>query len=245
MEVEDFKPVGETGEVIVSPEEEMTFSLKRWVSAEPSQFTLAPNEHKFVSFVINVPQNAEPGGKYGSILASTVGVSGADITGAAIAQKLGALVLLTVSGEVTESLGVKDFSAPDFSEYGPIPFTIRFENEGTVHVRPRGFVTIFDWRDNKVADVEFSQQNVIPGAVRKVETSWDKKWLFGRFSATLIGSYGTSNIPLRPPVIIFWVFPWKIMLGVALGLILIITYFVKTKNRWRAALRILLRGERY
>ena len=244
MEAEDFKAVGEVGEVVVAPEEEMTYSLKRWVQTDPTEFILGPGEQKFVTFTISVPENAEPGGKYGSVLASTLGVSGPDITGAAIAQKLGALVLLRVSGEVTESLTVKDFTVPDFLEHGPVPFTIRFENQGTVHVRPRGFVTVFDWRGRKVTDIEFPQQNVIPGAVRKIEARWDKKWLFGRYSATLVGSYGAANTPLKPPVVFFWVFPWKVMLGVFLVLLLIGTYFVKTRRRWRMALRILLKGEK-
>ncbi len=243
MEVEDFSPMGELGEVIVAPEEEMTYSLKRWVTTEPNEFTLEPREQRFINFTINIPDNAEPGGKYGSILASTVGVAGPDITGASIAQKVGALVLLTVSGEVEENLIVKEFTVPDFSEYGPVPFSIRFENTGTVHIRPRGFVTVFDWRGNKIVDIEFPQQNVIPGAIRKTEVSWDKKWLIGRYTSTLIGSYGTANLPLKPPVVVFWVFPWKMALGISLGLMAVITYFVKTRRRWRTALRVLIKGE--
>jgi len=243
MEVEDFRAIGEAGQVIVAPEEEITYSLKRWVKTEPTEFTLEPGEQKFVDFEISVPENAEPGGKYGSILASTAGIIGGEITGAAIAQKVGALLLLTVAGEVREDLIVREFSAPSFLEYGPVPFSIRFENTGTVHVRPRGFVTIINWWGKKVADVEFPQLNVIPGAIRKIETKWENKWLLGRYTATLIGSYGTTNIPFNPPVLTFWVFPWKVALGIILALAVITFYFYKTRRRWRLALRILIKGE--
>lgn len=242
MEVEDFRPVGETGQVIVTPEEEITYSLKRWVETEPTEFTLEPSETKFIDFIINVPENAEPGGKYGSILATITGVIGEEITGVAVAQKVGALVLLTVSGEVEESLTTKEFNAPSFLEYGPVPFTIRFKNTGTVHVRPRGFVTIANWWGKKVADIEFPQLNVIPGAIRKVETEWQNKWLFGKYTATLVGSYGVGNLPFNPPVLIFWAFPWKIILGILLVLVLILIFFYKTRKRWWLALRILIRG---
>jgi len=244
MEVEDFTVIGETGEVIVEPAETETYSLARWITAEPAEFTLEPREQKFVNFTINIPENAEPGGKYGSVLASTAGVVGEEVTGAAIAQKVGALVLLTVSGEIREELIIKDFSCPSFLETGPVDFTIRFENTGTIHLRPRGFVVITDWRDKKVADVEFPQNNVIPGAIRKIETSWDKKWLAGRYTAMLVGGYGTTNVPFNPPVLTFWVFPWKIILGIILVLAIIIFYFYKTRKRWRMALRILVRGEK-
>jgi hypothetical protein len=243
METEDFKPYEELGEVKIEPAETDTYSLKRWVKTEPIEFTLEPREQKFIDFIIEVPENAEPGGKYGSVLASTTGVIGEMPVGLAIGQKVGALLLLTISGEVSEDLTIKEFIAPSFLEYGPVPFTMRFENKGTVHVRPRGFVTITNWWGKKVADVEFSQLNVIPGAIRKIETKWDNKWLLGKYTAMLVGSYGTANLPFNPPVLVFWAFPWKIALGIFLALLLILAFFYKTRKRWQLALRILLKGE--
>lgn len=252
MEVEDIRAEGETGQVIVEPEEELIYSLKRWVKTTPSEFTLAPDEQKFVDFEISVPANAEPGGKYGSILASATGMIGENMTGAVIAPKVGALILLTVAGEAEENLVIKDFVTvtktepvrpTSFFEYGPVPFTIRFENTGTVHVRPKGFVTITNWRDKKVADVEFPQLNVIPGAIRKIETKWNKKWLFGKYTAMVVGSYGAANFPFTSQVITFWVFPWKIVLTVLLILLIILIFFYKTRKRWQLALRILFKGE--
>lgn len=243
MEVEDFTVRGELGQVIIEPAETETYSLARWITTEPLEFTLGPREQKFVDFTINVPENAEPGGKYGSVLASTAGIIGEEITGAVVAQKVGALVLLTVSGEVEEELIVKEFSCPSFLEYGPVKFTIRFENTGTVHLRPRGFVVITDWRGKKVADVAFPQNNVIPGGIRKIETSWDKKWLVGRYTAMLVGGYGIANTPFNPPVLTFWVFPWKIALAIFLGILVVLIFFYKTRKRWKMALKILLKGE--
>ena len=243
MEVEDFTVAGETGEVRIQPAETETYSLAAWITTEPTEFTLEPREQKFVDFTINVPENAEPGGHYGSVLATTTGIIGDEIIGSSVVQKVGNLVLLTVSGEVKEELIVKDFSSPSFLEYGPVNFIMRFENLGTVHVRPKGFIAITNWRDKKVIDIPFPQNNVIPGSIRKIEASWDKKWLFGKYTAILVGSYGMSNAPFNPPVLTFWVFPWKIILGVILILLLVIFYFYKTRRRWRLALRILIKGE--
>jgi len=243
MEVEDFKTVGETGQVIVTPEEETTYSLKKWVSINPIEFTLKPGESEFVSFDILVPENAEPGGKYGSILASPVAIMGEEATGTSVFSKVGALLLLTVAGEVKEGLIIKEFFAPSFLETGPVPFTIRLENTGTVHLRPRGFVTISNWRGKKVTDIAFPQNNIIPGSIRKIEASWDNKWLFGKYTAILVGSYGISNIPFTATMT-FWVFPWKMVLGIFLALLLILIFFYKTRRRWRLALKILIKGEK-
>lgn len=243
MEVEDFTAMGELGQVSVEEQENQTYSLKRWVKTSPTVFSLKAGEQKFVTFTINVPKNAEPGGKYGSVLAVITGTTGPKATGATITTKVGALVLLSVSGKIKEELNVKEFSAPKFSEYGPITFVIRFENTGTVHVRPRGFVTITDLFGNKVNSSEFPQQNVIPGAIRRVEAKWDRFWLWGgRYQATLVGSYGSQNAPLSA-VTTFWAFPWKIAIGVIIILALIIYLVIRTRRKIKKAEEILKKHE--
>jgi hypothetical protein len=242
MEVEDITPQGEIGHVVTEPVEKDTYSLAGWIKTDPEEFILEPRTQGFITFTISIPENAEPGGHYGAVLASTKSIAGPGPTGAAITQRVGTLVLLSVSGEVKEELTVKDFSAPGYSEYGPVPFIIRFENKGTVHVKPRGFVTITNWLGKKIADIEFPQQNVLPGAVRKIDASWDKKWLWGiKYTATLNGSYGVSNIPFSPEVITFWAFSWKIGLGILVLLMLLIL----SRRRWIAAFKILIKGEKY
>lgn len=241
MEVEDFTVAGEIGHVKLEPAETETYSIARWISFEPGEFTLQPGEQKFVNFTISLPENAEPGGHYGAILAGTTAVVGGEFIGAAVAGRVGSLVLLSIAGEIKEEVIVKSFSSLNYSEYGPINFTIRFENKGTIHVKPRGFVTITNWLGKKVTDVEFPQNNVLPNSVRKIETSWDEKWLWaGKYTATLNGSYGTANTPLIPTVITFWAFPWK----VGVGILLIVIFLILSRRRWLAAFRILIKGER-
>jgi hypothetical protein len=247
MEAEYFLPIGEEGKVITTSEEDedTTYSLRKWITIVPSEFTLKKGEERFVNFTIEIPEDAEPGGKYGSILAGISGSVSEDgtTTGASVATKTGALVLLMVSGDLNEKLAITDFSAPSFQEYGPVPFEMRFENMGTVHVKPRGYIVITDWFGKNVAEVEFPQKNVMPGATRKVAIEWDTKWLFGKYTASMIGVYGTSNKNLTSQVVTFSVFPWKLMLGVFIILIIIITFFFKTRRRWRTALKILIKGE--
>jgi len=241
MEVEDFTVSGEQGHVKIEPAETETYSIARWVTMEPEAFVLGPREQRFITFTIKIPDNAEPGGHYGSILAGTSAVAGEEFSGAAIAGRVGALVLLSVSGEVKEDLTVKEFHDTGYSEYGPIDFTMRFENTGTIHVKPKGYITIVNWLGRKVADIEIPQRNVLPDSIRKIETSWNKKWLWGgKYTATLSGSYGVSNIPFSPVVITFWAFPWK----AGIGILLVIIYFVLSRKRWITAFKILARGEK-
>jgi len=241
MEVEDIAPTGETGHVTVEPAETETYSIARWVKTEPEEFTLNPREEKFVTFTITVPENVEPGGHYGVVLAGTKGIAGPGTVGATIVERVGALVLLITPGEMREELVVKDFIAPRYSEYGPINFTMRFENKGTVHVKPVASITITNWLGKKVGEIQLPQRNVLPDAVRRFEASWDKKWLFaGKYTATLTGNYGISRSSVSSVVITFWAFPWK----VGIGILLIILFFILTRRRWATAFRVLVRGEK-
>lgn len=240
MEVQDFTAAGEGGEVIVGPDVDETLSMERWVSTNPMRFTLEPGKTQVVDFTVSVPQDGEPGGHYATILATIKGST--DVTGSAISQKVGSLVLLSVSGSIREELFIREFSVPSFSQQGPISFLVRFENIGSVHVMPMGFVTIADFFGNKVADVPLSPKRVLPGNTRKIEVMWDKRYPIGKFTATLVGSFGISNTPISA-VTTFWVFPWKIALEVLGGLIVLLVVLIKTRKRFRAAFNILFKGE--
>ena len=241
MEVEDFTVTGEIGHVKIEPAETESYSIARWVKMEPEEFTLEPGEQKFVKFTINIPEDAEPGGHYGSILAGTTAVIGGKFVGAAIAGRVGSLILVSIAGAVKEEIATESFSCPNYSEYGPIPFIIRFENKGTIHVKPKGFIVVTNWLGKKIASIEIPQKNVLPNSIRKIDTSLNKKWFWaGKYTATLVGSYGANNISLVPTVITFWAFPWK----AGIGILVIIMFFLLTRKRWFAAFRILIRGER-
>lgn len=241
MVTEDIAPSDEGGGVVVEPADTESYSLASWVSFDPVEFTLNPGEEKFVKFTIAIPGNAEPGGHYGSVLAGTKAVAGPGSTGAALVQRVGALVLLTVPGQMREMLLTKNFTAPGYSEYGPINFSIRFENQGSTHVRPTGLITITDFFGRKVIDLQFPQRNILPDSIRQYGATWNKKWLWGgKYTATLSGNYGVSNTPFSPSVITFWVFPWKIG---AVALVWIMFFFL-TRKRWAAAFRILVKGDK-
>ncbi len=241
MEVEDITPKGEEGQVSAEPAESETFSLMKWVKVDPVEFVLSPKSQEFVTFTITIPQNAEPGGHYGAVLARTKMATGPGFTGAAISQRVGSVILLSVAGQVKEELEVNDFSAPYYSEYGPVNFSVKFENKGTVHVKPKGYITVTDWLGRKVADIELPEKKVLPGAVRKIEIPWNTKWLLsGRYTATLHGSYGVSNLSFETVVISFWGFSWKLGLGVAA----VAAFFILTRKRWTAAFKVLLKGEK-
>ncbi len=245
MTVEDMLPEGEEGRVILKlpPEEKTTISLAQWTTFDPETFVLEPREEKPVRFTIQIPENADPGGHYAGIIAGIYETAMSDKTGVGIVTRIASLVLLTVEGETIEDLRVVEFTAPSYREYGPVKFLIRFENKGTVHVQPQAEIKIEDIFNKEVAELSVEPRNVLPNSIRKFETEWNQKWLWGlRYKATLFGSYGAYGSPnqsLTPITVTFWAFPWKIVLII----VAVIAFFILTRRRWLNALKVLIKGE--
>jgi hypothetical protein len=240
MLIEDFTPVGEEGQVVLEePDENTTYSLASWATTLPEEFVLRPKEQQIVSFTIDVPANAEPGGHYGSIVAFISG-GGAEITGSSIGSKRGALILLRVSGNIEENIIINTFSTKSFLEIGPVEFDLKFENTGNVHVRPAGFITVTDTFGNQVAELEIPQNNVIPDAIRQAGITWEEKNLIGRYTATLVANYGTGSKQTITSVTNFIVFPWK--KGLIIGGIILVLLFILIKSRKRLskAIKVLI-----
>ena len=243
MRVEDMFPEGEEGRVILrSPEEDLeAMALSSWISFEPEEFSLEPRENKHVRFTIDVPENANPGGHYGGIVAGT-GQSEIEGTGVGITQRIASLLLLTVSGEMEEDLSVVDFeTSQNYYEYGPVEFNTRFKNEGTVHLRPDAEIIIEDLLGREVDRVSIEPRSVLPDAIRRIGTDWNQYNLWGlRYTARVTGIYGEEGQPLESEEVHFWAFPWKY--GIAIFLLLI--FFILTRKRWITIIKILVFGEK-
>ncbi len=224
---DDFGAKGEDGEpkLLLDETGATRYSLKYWVQGI-QDVTLAPQELKTVSFSIAVPKNAEPGGHYG-VIRFTALPPNLQGTGVALSASIGTLVLLRVSGAIKDSVSLAEFSASQkgvkksFYEYGPVDFTVRVQNDGTVHEKVQGTITVTDTFGGKVASIAVNPKggNVLPGSIRRFDESLAKKQLFGHYTAKLVTTYNGQKLNAS---IGFWVIPWKLVLLVLLGLVILI-----------------------
>ena len=245
-EVFDFKPLNETGTpqfLLEGEDDSYTYSLASWVKVSTEGIKLQPDESSALNFVISVPKDAEPGGHYAGILFGTSPpkVGGTQI---AISNKVGSLVLVRVAGDAKESATVEEFSTPkSFLENGPVPFTVRINNTGDVHVQPKGIIEIKNTFGRTVETISVNEgsANVLPQSIRAFldgdgnNLTWNPNGLtIGKFTATLTLSYGdpAQNLTTSES---FWIVPWKILLVLLLALviaILLLVLIVKKYNRW-------------
>jgi hypothetical protein len=193
---EDFKAVGEEGGVDLIGDEDSnyTYSLAKWIEVDQKDLYFGPKETKIIRFKINIPKNAEPGGRYASVVISmaTGTVSG----GAAVTPRVVSLVMLKVAGHIEESAEPISFEA--ITKGNSVDFVLRVKNDGKNHIKPKGTIVVHNILGRKVAEVPVTAENVLPGAIRKMTTQWKpNKALFGRYNASLVSTYGErGNKPL-------------------------------------------------
>jgi hypothetical protein len=206
-------------------------SIQSWVAAIPS-FSLKAHETKTINATITIPLNAEPGGHYGVIRFSGTEPT-LNGTGVGLSASAGTLFLVRVAGDVTEKLSLATFEAMNndkptsFFENGPINFLVRIQNSGNVHLAPSGYITVHDSFGNQVTTLPVNQDkgNILPSSIRRFTASFDKQWLFGRYTADIAFGYGTQGQAVAE-TISFWIIPWKLIL-ISLAILATLIYVLR------------------
>ena len=241
IEIEDFTGSQDSDRTIVLlGEEKGPYSLRDYLKPETESFTLQHGQRMILPIEISIPEDAEPGGLYGSIIVSTtpMPIEGKDMEEAAgqvrLISRVGTLFFVRVKGDTIEEAFLKDFFTKGNKKYfekGPISFDILFENKGSVHLIPYGTIEISNMLGKKVGEIEVDPYFAMPGSVRLRVIEWNGGFLFGKYTANLFLNRGYEDI-IDWKEFSFWVIPWKIILLYSVVLILIITFFVWIVSRF-------------
>ena len=230
--VADFTANGDLGGVNINDDPKAptsNYSLAKWVTVQPAKFSVAPGQEKILNLVIRIPENAEPGGHYASVQLSLSGSPTAG-SGASVVSTIDSLILLRVSGNLTEKLSLDSFTTDNnYYPNGPVNFLIRSKNSGNVHVAPTGTIIITDMFGHKVQELDVVGANVLPGSDRLNKVTWDQKGMVGRYTAQLVTTYGQSRQPLTASVT-FIVFP-PLLLALLVGVLLLLVILI-TQRKW-------------
>ena len=210
--IEDFVPAaGSTNVQFVGRAEGVT-TVRDWITLDvPDSFVFEKNQSRSIPYTIKAPSDAEPGGHFGVTFfkATDVNQQGQLKVG----TRVGVLVFITVPGNQLQKGKVLDFTAPKFVQKGPVPFSIKFENTGTVHFEPKGVITITNIFGKEVGVVQVAGQTVLPTGVRELAVAWDVSgFLLGRYAAELNIVDGEGN-ELTADRIAFYAFPlWYLII---------------------------------
>lgn len=226
-----------------------THSLKRFMEPIPN-VTVAPGERKAVEVIINVPQTAQAGGYFGAIrFAPTDGSA----EGVSVSGSIASLILVTVPGDIVESLHIKQFGVEQngkisgrFSNSKDLNVRLRLENKGNVQVAPFGEVFVQKGDkivyQTKINDVKPAGV-VLPDSIRKWEMPLKNIGSFGKYKVTAVVSYGGSNQTMTTEQTI-WIVPTILIVGIIVAIIALIAVITLIVMALKAYKRKILRGAR-
>ena len=225
--------------VILLDGERGPYSLKDYLAFASTTFVIGHAERVTIPVSISIPTDAQPGGLYGSVVISTVTTAveqtpeGQSSAGKSpIVTRIGSLFFIKVAGDVKQDLTLKKFSLrgdANVVSSGPVNFDLLYENNGTVHQNPSGFIYIKNLFGSEVAKVEVEPWFILPDSLRLREVSWESPFLFGRYVATAEISKGFGDQKDSVSVA-FWVIPWKIIVLAFIALVLLVSVI-----RWIAS----------
>jgi hypothetical protein len=231
----DFLPVAGYDSIEIVQGAQGVTSVRDWITIDsPTTFTFGINESKAIPYTITAPLDAEPGGHFGVMLFKATDQTEQGTL--RVGTQVGMLVLVAVPGNRLEQGQVLDFSTSKFFQRGPVIFSIKFENTGTVHFEPRGSIVVRNMFGSEVANIPVEGQVVLPRGVKTLTEKWDTSaFLLGKYSAiaTIIDGEGNE---ISTKEISFWAFPIWYSASFFVTLVALYLFFRFIKRRVRISI---------
>lgn len=178
----------------------------RWIKLPISNFKLKPGELKEILLTIKVPGLAEPGGHYVALFWSD---QPPQKKGIVTGSRVASLFLFKIKGKIKEQAQIVSFQKKEANQW-PAEFILWFRNDSNVHLKPGGYLEIYNWRSQKIKEVEINPrgQAVLPQSLRHFSLIWpETKPFLGLYQARAVLVYGANQQEIISPKIEFWVWP--------------------------------------
>ncbi|MFA6424301.1 MAG: hypothetical protein WCV83_03255 [Candidatus Magasanikbacteria bacterium] len=217
IEIEDFAGSSNPEDALVLlGGEKGPYSLRDFLHPEVFTFRLNQGERITIPVVVNIPQDAQPGGLYGAVIITTQPIannSTADQNSTkgniTIVSRVASLFFVRVNGDVLESGKLLSFTADkNYYTEPKINYRFLYQNDGSVYLNPYGLLTVKNIIGTEIEQIQISPYFVMPGSVRQKDINMSRSLMFGRYSATLQLNRGYSDV-IDTKTIYFWVLPWK------------------------------------
>lgn len=199
-------------------------SAKEWISVKPADFIIDPQMAKEISISVSPPIDATPGGHYASVIFNPVVPNDLSTNNQSkVLTRVSIQALYLVKGEMKERLKLAEFKAKEnLSLDGRVGFWISLQNEGNVHLVPKGTVTIKPVWLGENTESTFENKVFLPQDTRRIEFNLDRPLKIGKYRAELNVAYGSDNNKTELRTVEFWAVPWEyIVVGVLTAFILL------------------------
>ena len=207
------------------------YSLKDDIHSATTTITIPNGYRARIPVTVTVPQDAQPGGLYGSLVVGTVSSPSqtdalqGSVPAAAIISQIGALFFVTIPGPVNVSGHTAGFMLSSNKsvlwDSQPVRFDILYKNDGNMYVDPYGTISVTNMFGSNIGSLNVDAWFAMPQSLRFREVIWTPPFLFGRYvaHASINRGFGSTT---DEEDLVFWVIPWKIILLAFVGLVIVI-----------------------
>lgn len=213
LNVVDFGALDDTGGLVFAGANNSKlvskYGLKSWLALSQTSLTIEPGKTVSVSARIINDDRLTPGGHYAAVVATAQDNALQQGTTVALNQKLTSLVLATKTGGEKYSLRLDNFAHNSGLRKLPTTTTLKFKNDGNVHVVPRGTVELKNAKGNTVARgiINEASSYVLPETKRSIavalkpvgkQTSWPGTYrIVATYRYDGYDNYATRSLTLR------------------------------------------------
>lgn len=207
------------------------YSLILWITYSPNTLKIAPHQFDNLTYTINIPNNAVPGGHYAMFTFTPNAPKNSNLI--AVSSQIASLINVVVSGNINEKAILKNLTKNyNFAE-DKLNLRTNVYNLGNVHIKPVLYASIYSMDKTFISSKAFPVFNIFPNAGRIYKEEFTIPWwLPGKYTLKIIGSYGKHTLYYTTS---FWAVSEKFMLVILLIFIAIATFtakkIVKKKNK--------------
>lgn len=136
-----------------------------WVSFSKDIITIDPTKSAVITYKVSVPLDAEPGGHYVSLFASSS--PSTSVNGVSSVNRVASLLYITVAGDITQTGKVLTFNSPYISFQNP-EWTATLQNSGSAHFHSLYSVQVVSLFGKKPLSSTQSDSLILPSSIRLI-----------------------------------------------------------------------------
>ncbi|MEX0934637.1 MAG: hypothetical protein WDZ42_02435 [Candidatus Saccharimonadales bacterium] len=229
-------------ENLINPSLSNNFNASSWISLPNPYHILDSTEQRSIEVVVEVPDTAEPGGHYASIVLRPLEEVSSDDTGARIVPQIGVIAFITVPGDTDTEFSVDKPSVNLINSSSEIDIDINFRNTGNIHILPTAKTEIKSILGSADHQINIAPRVVLPNTTKISTATWDDPPIIGAYSAQVIGSYGSDQTSLVSDKSYFIIIRWLPLFASILLVVIASIFILKTHKRWPRAYRAFVAG---
>lgn len=224
------------------------WSPKQWLVIEPADFILESYGVREVTVKITIPEYAQPGSHFATILFKPVlPPEYFEADSAHVIPYIGAIVALNVKGEGLEGekeyLKIQEFVKQETNEEEDEEFFSQVNNDDVYYHKVSGNIVVRNILGKEVAFKSVDEVTIFPKKARSLTSLLEHDLSFGRYKAELHLSDGNEEVVKS---ITFWEKPTigeiiLIILYASLSLIIMGTsiFVIKNRRNLKKAIKVL------